>query len=153
MDIAAMRAAYARGLRRREAAVAVRRPGRYGFQPDERHAREVDGYSAVAEALVAHTLGRDWISGDTVPDHPDAGDVAGGVAVRWTPRVNGSLILHPSDRDHLDAVLVVGLAPGMHIVGWINVAAGKQVGTWRTDVRHPAWFVSQASLHPIGDLL
>jgi hypothetical protein len=147
------RDAYRVGLARYRAARDRGGTHRYGWEGPLSGDGIVDGQSAVAEALVAKALGREWLSSGLVPDRPENGDVSGGISVRWTPRLNGSLIIHEDEPDHLRAVLVVGAAPHQEIRGWISVAEGKQVGIWRTDVRFPAFFVPQRALHPIGRLV
>jgi hypothetical protein len=152
LTIEEMRDAWKRGLERHRVNRGRGTKGRYGNNLPDETQRRFDAESAVSEALVSKVTGRAWIGGETVKDDPNLGDVAGGVAVRWTERRNGSLILHPEDKDHLNAVLVVGNSPDQRIVGWINVADGKRLGTWRTDVRFPAFFVSQSHLDDIATL-
>lgn len=153
MSIEEMRVAYRAGLARSDA--ARRRGGKHvygGFPLGPEAQRKWDAESAVAEALVARTLDREWLSDGLVPDKVDVGDVAGGLSVRWTERPNGSLILHPEDPDELIGVLVVGVAPEQRVAGWIPVADGKREELWRTDVRYPAFFVPQRLLRTIEEL-
>lgn len=88
-----------------------------------------------------------------MPDAPDAGDIEGGISVRWTDLGHGSLIVHEDEVDELIAVLVVGIPPDHRIAGWLTVAEAKLAGRWRTDVRHPAFFVPQRQLRAIEELL
>ena len=149
------RAAYRVGLRRHAAARARGGQHRHGWTdanstPGER--RDTDGQSAVAEALVAKALGRPWLSTGDTPDAPEDGDVGGGVSVRWTPRLNGCLIVHEDEPPQLVCVLVVGRAPGQRIAGWIHCQEAQASAYWRTNVRHPAHFVPQSALRPISEL-
>lgn len=148
------RAAYRVGLERHAAARARGGTHLYGWNdPDPAKIRHADCVAAVAEALVAKTLGRPWLSAGLVPDDPRAGDVAGGVHVRHTELERGSLILHESDVDELVGVLVVGVDPrALRVAGWITNADGKDARFWRDDVRHPAYFVPQRELAPIDEL-
>lgn len=154
LTVEEMREAYGVGLARHMAARARGAKQLHGFDQDSAATQKhLDGCSAVAELLVARRLNREWLSSGMVPDRPEDGDVSGGVMVRWTPREDGSLILHPSDHDALYAVLVVGDPPEQRIMGWIPTAYGKQEWWWREDVRAPAFFVPQSKLYPINELL
>jgi len=132
------------GLMRIAAARARQGKHRFGWKPTPQQERETIPMSAAAELFVAKSTGRRWLSSGMVPDDPNAGDVEGGLAVRWTPLEHGSLILHEDDADHLTGVLVTGNdRESLAIRGWINVAEGKQRRWWRTNVRHPAYFVRE----------
>lgn len=146
-----MREAYAKGLRRSRAARARNGNHRYGMEhrTTDQQRLHFDGASAVAEALVAEATGGKWISDGVVPDPVDAGDVEGGIAVRWTARVNGCLIVHEEDPDHLVQVLVVGEPPRITIVGKMLTAQAKQPQWWRTNVPYPAFFVPQRELESL----
>lgn len=140
------RRAYEVGLER--SAAGRRRAGvhRYAWQPTTAEQRHVDGMSAVAEWFVAHTLGRRWLSSGIVPDPVLAGDVEGGISVRWTRRASGCLIIHEDEPNQLRAVLVVGVTWPLRIAGWFEVGRAKRREWWRDDVRHPAYFVPQSAL-------
>lgn len=147
--------AYQLGVRRAHAARARHAAHRFGFDawcPDPAAQRHVDGMSAMAEWYVATTLGRPWTSQGLSPDAPDAGDVAGGLSVRWTARPSGALIVHPDEPHTLRCVLVVNAAWPLRIVGWIPCARAQHPAYWRTDVRHPAFFVPQRALAPLDTL-
>lgn len=115
-------------------------PDRYGFKGD---AWGVHIEGACAEKLVARETKSYWIG---ALNHKDSGADAGPWGVRHTPLESGSLLLHPADADDRTFILVVGLAPYQRIVGHIKGAEGKLEEFWRTDVRHPAFFVPQSAL-------
>jgi hypothetical protein len=75
-----------------------------------------------------------------------AGDV-GGFEVRWTERLNGSLILRTDDSPGSYFVLVVGECPNYWIVGWIKAVDGMK--DEYLDAPHDgpeSWFVPQSAL-------
>lgn len=141
--------AYQIGLRRSAAAKARGSVHRFGWSPDPEAQRHVDGMSAVAEWVVAQHLGLEWTSQGLTPDAPEAGDIEGGISVRWTPRATGSLIVHEDEPDLLRCVLVVNEDWPLRIAGWLPASRAKDPEWWRTDVRHPAFFVPQAALFPL----
>lgn len=106
------------------------------------------GYSAIAEFAVAHELMRHW----TGARPNDGVTVEGNVGVRWTASMNGSLIAHEDEPPDRIRVLVVGIPPHHRVVGWISVADAFELGQWRTDVEHPAYFVDQQHLKPMSTL-
>lgn len=109
----------------------------------------IDAESSVAELMVARALGRKWLSDGLQPDRPEDGDVEGGISVRWTARTNGCLIVHEDEPDELISVLVVGHAPDCEIKGWLQTYEAKVPSYWRSNVRHPAFFVPQEALRPL----
>lgn len=80
-------------------------------------------YSALAEALVAKTLGQYW-SGAT--KDRSVADVGMNVEVRHTPLNKGGLIFRPSDKESSKYYLVTGIYPKMDIVGWMYGKDCKQ---------------------------
>jgi hypothetical protein len=149
------REAYRIGLRRSRAARARGGEHRYGLTLTDEECDILHGHSAVAEQFVALTTGRRWLSTGDVPDDPDAGDVEGGIGVRWTERDDYSLIVHPEDKDHLLMALVTGPWPAMTIRGWRYCDECKEQRWWRVQgVRWPAFFVPQGGpgWHSIGEL-
>jgi hypothetical protein len=80
-------------------------------------------YSALAEALVAKTIGQYW-SGAT-RDRTVA-DVGMDVEVRHTPLNKGGLIFRPSDKESSKYYLVTGIYPKMQVVGWMYGKDCKQ---------------------------
>ena len=149
-----VRTAYRIGLERH--AAASRRSGThlFGYTPEAHEGRNNDGMSAVAECLVAVAIGRAWTSSGLVPDRPDAGDVDGGISVRWTPLEDGCLIVRPGEPPDLIAVLVCGPTySSMRIAGWITLREAFGVGNLKSpNGRPPAYFVPQAALLPIARL-
>lgn len=136
------RAAYQIGLLRSMAGRGRAGTHRFRWAPTPEEQRHVDGMSAVAEALVACVLGRRWLSTGTAPDAKDAGDIEGGISVRWTELPYGSLIVHEDEPHTLVPVLVTGkLWPNLTVVGWCPMAEAQQQKYWRKNVRHPAFFV------------
>ncbi len=153
MNVEAQRAAYLVGSRRSRQSRTRGAQHLVGWRMEIPEA-QADGYSAVAEALVAEAVGGRWLSAETdAPDNPDDGDVIGPdgtrYSVRWTPRETGGLVLRPKDRDHLVAVLVVGVPPGQRIIGAIETTAGKTDRFWRVDWDPPAWLVPRRELRPL----
>jgi hypothetical protein len=145
--------AYHVGLRRSRRCRQQGRTHRHRWTPTPRHQRHTDGMSAVAEWFVAETLHRRWLSAESEgPDDPDAGDVEGGIQVRWTPLGHGSLIVHDDDKDHLVGALVVNPQWPLRIAGWFPIHLAKRACWWRDDVREPAYFVPQELLHGIDGL-
>lgn len=131
------------GFLRQVKSVREDRPDRYGCPPDEGWQRAIEG--ACAEAAVAKALNRWWSGTIGLLREADVGKV---VQVRSTFREDGALILHEDDKDDSPYVLTVGLAPDYRLVGWLLGREGKLPQYWRTDVRHPAYFVPQSVLHP-----
>lgn len=145
--------AYEVGRHRSEASRRQGRRHRHGWTPTPEGQRHTDGMSAQAEWYVAHYLGRRWLSAESQgPDDPDAGDVEGGIEVRWTELAHGSLIVHDSDKDHLVGALVVNPQWPLRIAGWFPIHLAKRRCWWRTNVREPAYFVPQELLHGIDGL-
>lgn len=115
---------------------------RFGWAPTWQQARHINGMAAVAEVTVAEWTGRRWLSDGMVPDDPLAGDVEGGLSIRWTPLERGSLIVHEDESLELIPVLVIGTTPPLTIVGWCPMAEAQDRRYWRTQgVRFPAFFV------------
>lgn len=146
-------AAYAIGLDRCLDAVRRQANNRYNYEYTTLSARQhTDGMSAVSECWVAELLGRAWLSQGRGRDKAEDGDVEGGVQVRWTPRVEGSLIVHPADLDWQPFVLVVGAQWPFRVAGWTFGAEAKAKRWWREDVRNPAYFVPQTRLDALATL-
>lgn len=108
-------------------------------------------YSALAEALVAKTLGQYW-SGAT--KDRSVADVGMNVEVRHTPLNKGGLIFRPSDKESSKYYLVTGIYPKMDIVGWLYGKDCKQERYWvdknKNGERLPApyYLVPQSDLNP-----
>lgn len=139
--------AYRMGVQRIADTKADGRRYSHQWTPTDAEAKHVSGMAAVAEYFVALTTRRPWMAELTTgPDDPNVNDVAGGISVRWTPRENGSLIVHQTEPDHLVCVLVVGPTYPVRIVGWIPISECKQQLFWKTNVRNPAFFVPQSEV-------
>lgn len=96
--------------------------------PGEEKRLYIDGWSSLAEALVATWLDLPWnnaIVEDLSVKPPDCGTR---VEVRWTPRERGHLIAHPTDADNAIMVLVCGELPEMEVGGWTTGADTRNYG-------------------------
>ena len=102
-----------------------------------------------AEMVVARYFGLDYDV--NVSNGKRNADVGKGLEVKWTSYTNGSLIIYPNDRFEDVAVLVVGRSPEYHIVGWLPVQMAMQKHFKNS--QQDSWWVGQASLNPIGDLV
>jgi len=120
-------------------------PDSYGLPPEQRLIRHQQG--ARAEKAVALGMNLPWTP--VVSDYREiGGNDVGTLGVRSTDRRHGCLILHPKDEDDRVFVLVlVETTPDFIIYGWVRGDEGKDQRYWRTDVRHPAYFVPQHALH------
>lgn len=113
---------------------------------------DADIEGAAAELAVCKALGVFWSGLEVAGSDKRVGiPDAGGVQVRSTRRLSGSLILHDGDADDDAFVLVVGRVPRLDIKGWIYGRDGKRADFWRSEsVRCPAYFVPQSALADIG---
>ena len=129
------------GCLRRIAAVKKKRQHNNGAPTIDMWGMDIEG--AAAEFVVAKWLGKFW---NSVADDPTQleGD-AGCYQVRHTRRLDGSLILHDTDKSDAVFVLVVGQYPNYQICGWLEGRAGKQQQYWRNCERS-AYFVPQDAL-------
>jgi hypothetical protein len=145
LPIELAREAFRCGRRRYEAARARGGRHRWGYAPTPEVGRFNDAMAAVTERLVAAAIGRAWTSDGLVPDAPGAGDVDGGISVRWRRRLDRDLIVHADEREDLRVVLVVGpVYPRLAIVGWVWTHEAQSPEYWLVEgVRHPAYFVPQ----------
>ena len=136
--------AYRAGVARSREARGNGQRHRFGYRPTMREEDHIGGMSAVAEYAVALATRRPWIAVMMDgPDDPIQNDIWGGISVRWTPRADGSLIVHEDEPDHLKCVLVVGESFPVTVIGWMPITECKRRQFWRTNVRHPAFFVPQ----------
>jgi hypothetical protein len=120
-------------------------------EPDgtPRDAEQTDINSAGAERAFAAFLGVEW---EPLVDASDRGrrsrDV-GGYEVRYTPRVDGRLIIKTRDDDDAPFVLVTGRVPVYIVRGWLRRAGDAKVERfWFRGDGRPQWFVPQAELEP-----
>ena len=105
--------------------------------------------SLAAELMVARYFGLDYDISDN--KGKIRADVGRGIEVRWTSYVGGNLIVYPYDRDADVAVLVVGKSPEYFIAGWLPVSFAKRKRY--KNPRQESWWVDQASLNPIENLV
>lgn len=135
------------GVMRRVSALKRSRSTAYGAGGDIVEPWQVDIEGAIGELIVAKQLDRYWhalaANGDVRREWPDVGT---NIQVRSTTRLDGALIVHPSDADDHIFYLVRGCAPSYQIVGWIAGRDAKQDCWWRDDVRVPAYFVPEMAL-------
>lgn len=111
---------------------------------------EVTG--SVGEIAVAKSIGQFHIG--SVNTFHRVPDCFGNAEVRATRRENGCLIVRDNDADDRLFVLVVGDPPVVRIVGFLRGADAKRDEWLRNPHGHrAAWFVPQAALHPINELL
>ena len=103
---------------------------------------------ALAEWAASKALGKHWPGKGQM-----RGDDIGGLQIRSTPHMGGSLILHKGDRDEDIFILMIGAASEWHPAGWIRGKTGKKEQYWRTDVRAPCFMVPQESLEDMVELV
>jgi hypothetical protein len=74
--------------------------------------------------------------------------------VRSTDLADGSLIVRDNDDDERRYILATVLGDVVNLVGWIKGSEAKKQ-EWLRDPgnRRPSWFVPQASLMPIEEVL
>lgn len=135
------------GIRRRVGAMQANRPEPYGKPAFDLWGSDI--VSSAAELAAAKALCVYW-PGAIQPDHAE-GDLGNGLGVRYTPREDGCLIIHPRDSDLATHVLVTGAIPTFNVVGSIWGALAKKEQWWRTDTGRPAYFVPQSALEPIPE--
>lgn len=126
--------------------------GRYGA-PEGEGSEELDLVAARGEMAVAKALNLYWTG--TVGDY-GAIDVGGHVEVRSRTKHWHSLILHPSDKDHLPFVLAdCSNPPDIRLAGWLYGHEGKKEMFWSdpSGKNRPAFFVEPKHLHPMDDLV
>lgn len=110
--------------------------------------------AAAAEMAAAKAIGV-YLPIAVMPSEDRHGDLGYGLHVRFTPREDGRLILHPDDQDVGLFILVTGAPPVFTVPGFIEAADGKREQWWSDPSgagRH-AFFVPQAALHPIAGLV
>lgn len=103
----------------------------------------------------AQSIGSEWVVAKYFgveydpykSNYKQAADVGSGIEVKWTKYPAGQLILNTYDRADDVAVLVTGIAPTFHIVGWIPVTAGKTDRYKHTNSN--SWWITQINLQPI----
>ena len=134
------------GAQRNIVNIKAGRPGVYGIPNGYDWQAHIDG--AIAEYIVAKSLGVFWNSGVRVLGAPDV-DTGVGVEVRSTHSRKNRLVIHPDDHDERAYVLVTGHSGEYWIEGWMFAADCKLDKYWKdpTGKQRHAYFV------PIEDLL
>lgn len=127
-----------------------RRDGRrhtYRARPEDAEMLDIRG--AVGEACVAKYLGQYWLGVGTF-----GGDDVGQYQVRATGWKEGTLRLHPKDRDDRPYISVYVCEGRGVIHGWLTGAEGKQQRYWSDPTRQgrPAFFIPSSDLHPMEEL-
>lgn len=143
---AELRSAAVIGVERHVRAMARQRVARYDQPANVWHD---DIVGALGELVVAKATGRYPSLFDGALDY--GGDV-GRYEVRTTEHDHGCLIVHPHDADRSPFVLVRGTPPVFRVIGWMLGGEAKRDEWWRTDVRHPAYFVPATALSPLDAL-
>jgi hypothetical protein len=118
----------------------------------------IDIQGAEAELAVAKALRLPW-DGSFVElnkwfDWRESGHDVSGLEVRSTHHKNGSLILHPKDKDDSPFILVLTHdRPIFNLVGWNFGRAGKKKEFWR-DVGYgrPCFYLPQSQLMPMSSI-
>jgi len=118
----------------------------------------IDIQGAEAELAVAKGLKLPWdgafLNLDKWFDWRTEGHDVSGLEVRSTHHKNGSLILHPKDKDEAPFILVItDEKPTYKLVGWNFGRAGKVQSNWR-DVGYgrPCYYLKQNELKPMSAL-
>ena len=130
------------GLKRR---AESRRMGLKETLPENDNGELHDICGAMAEYAYCIYRGRPWVAGINTFKGPDCGE---STQVRWTWRLDGSLIVRPGDNPGHVYVLVTGSPPTFNIVGWIHGKDAMKDEFWRPDPLPAAWFVPQDRLTP-----
>lgn len=117
--------------------------------PGNENRGAVDGWSSLAEALVASWLGAPWVN-DLIEDlSVKPPDVGVRTEVRWTKHHPGHLIIHDSDPDDRIAILVRKELPDIEVVGWTIVSTAKR----KRYRNHPKARSPQDYWYPANELL
>lgn len=137
------------GAMRHQAALRDNRPDAYGFDGLDGWTKHVEG--ACGEIAAAKAINRYWCpSVNTF----GAADLDLTIQVRTRSRHDYDLIIRPEDNPDHCYVLVTGKAPRFTVRGYrIGHAARRDVWQQSHGGRPPAWFVPQADLWPISDLI
>lgn len=118
--------------------------------------RDLEG--ALSELAVSKALQLPW-DGKFLPIQiwdvwKHEGNDVGKLEIRSTTLENGSLILHPSDKDHSPYLLVLShKRPEYLLAGWVWGKEGKASRYWRDNVPRPCFMVKQGNLRPMSELL
>jgi hypothetical protein len=124
--------------------------------PDAHHRDPVEAHvsGAIAEWAVSKVLKRPW---DPTIGIQWAGEVEGDVGiieVRSTAVPNGHLIAHDYSFDDRPYLLVLThRMPVFVLRGWLMGRDCKNREWWRANVPRPAYFVPQAALRPVEELI
>lgn len=136
------------GLMRQCQNIKMGREHAHGFDGANEWQVHIEG--ACGELAVAKHLGKFWCGniGDLKAD-----DV-GPLQVRTAAQDHYRLILHESDPDDKNFVLVTGRCPAYRLRGWIRCVDGKLSKYWEDPATgRPAFFVPTRSLSPMNELM
>jgi hypothetical protein len=134
--------------------------GRRDAKVDARAGERVHIQGALAEKAVAVALKLDWDGEFKRLDEWEewrkhGGDVGGGLEVKATDRLAGSLLLQKHNESDNAFVLVLTLRsayPTMFLVGWKFGEEIRQDIFWDRDMPRPCWRVAQTSLRAVRSL-
>lgn len=125
-----------------------------GFRPRSwLHQAASHIYGAVGELVYCRAIGAEWDA--TVDGYRAIPDAAGGIEIRARSKPPYSLIVRQSDPWREAFVLVAGLPPAMHAVGWIDDAHARDPQWWTDPGNRGAacWCIPSSQLWPLSDLL
>ncbi len=134
------------GIMRQVENVEKKRKERHGASTKNDWQMHIEG--CLGEMAAAKWLDMFW---DGKLGDLSSGDV-GKVEVRTTSEKKNRLRLHPSDKDHLQFIHVVGLNGVYELMGWLYARDGKIEPYWQDPTRgsRPAFFVDNNHLEPMS---
>lgn len=107
-------------------------------------------HGMMGEIALAHALDLPWTPGGM---NVSRGDVAHRIEVRATEHPNGHLLIYDDDDRDRVFVLMIGHYPVFRIAGGMIAADARNGGWWRPDSDPPCFWVPQASLLNVPELL
>jgi hypothetical protein len=137
------------GMYRNAAAMKRGLSDKHGLEDTWGWSYHIEG--ACGEAAFAKVMGMYWSA--PINTFKRGGDV-GAIEVRTRSRHDYELIVREDDSDRATFVLLTGACPRYRVHGWITGAEAKRA-EWlqQHGGRESAYFVPQASLSPIWELL
>jgi hypothetical protein len=134
------------GVMRRIESLKDGRQNQHGFSGENPWDVDIEG--ACAEIAAAKAINRYWEPGVNTFKSADIGT---NIQVRATKGASHCLIVREADRDDHFYLLVTGVAPTFHVVGWIRGADAKRPAYLRDyNDRPAAYFVPQHALRPLS---